>query len=185
MSSEVFMRRRKYIFDENIRKVLISFKLVPLGVIVGAIIVFCYYDNIKNKKLSQIFNGVDDCIINNPTRKIECKNAYYNALTEAAQTAPRYNSKSACESDFGISQCIKSPESFMPIMSGFSLKKTSNSNTPIFIYKNPDSSNYGGWLISAGYKTEKSIFNKCDTFKNTYLTRELSRGILSKSSNLK
>ena len=117
------MRRRKYIFDENIRKVLISFKLVPLGVIVGAIIVFCYYDNIKNKKLSQIFNGVDDCIIHNPTRKIECKNAYYNALIEAAQIAPRYNSKSACESDFGISQCIKSPESFMPIMSGYSLKK--------------------------------------------------------------
>ena len=123
MSSEVFMWCRKYIFDENIRKALRSFKLVPLGMIVGTIIVFGYYYNIKNKELSQVFNGVDDCIINNPTLKIECESAYYNALTEAAQTAPRYNSKSACESDFGISQCIKSPESFMPIMSGFSLKK--------------------------------------------------------------
>jgi uncharacterized protein YgiB involved in biofilm formation len=79
-----------------------------------------------------VFETVDQCSVSGHYSSDQCNAAFAEAQTEHARTAPRFESRAACEEQFGAAQCQAAPESktaaasggggiFMPLMMGYML----------------------------------------------------------------
>ncbi|TBR38432.1 DUF1190 domain-containing protein [Marinomonas agarivorans] len=134
----------------------------------------------------QIVNSVEDCVDNTTLTADQCQAAYEKALTEAHRTAPRYQSQSHCESEFGYNQCYQTGNNFfVPFMAGWMvsslLNNASNTYNPVYHYRN-SSSSYRDRLMTAdgsviGRAGQKSYKVPSTNLKpKPTVTRTVSRG---------
>jgi uncharacterized protein YgiB involved in biofilm formation len=71
-----------------------------------------------------VYKSVADCKAQNPGT--DCDAAFQAAQNEHLQNAPAFQSKSACENDWGQENCVEHPRTgggslFLPMMAGFML----------------------------------------------------------------
>ncbi|MCV2403177.1 DUF1190 domain-containing protein [Marinomonas sp. C2222] len=176
------MKRSKQINIAIMRKELIVRPLLkPVALAVASItLVAC-----GNEEDVKVASSVDDCVSKTDLTQEQCEVAYQKALEEAARTAPRYNSLSACGIEFGQRYCHQSPDGFfVPYMSGFMVSNAFHHGyvyNPVFYYRNSRSSYHGRVMLSDGtvigsagrssYKVPKSTLSSKPT-----PTRTVSRG---------
>lgn len=80
-----------------------------------------------NRQEAMVFTSLNDCQYQLPDYAAQCEMAYQKALEEAAETAPKYNSRSDCEYEFGSDQCVvyrndSGNSWFMPLMAGYIIR---------------------------------------------------------------
>ncbi|MDX1452322.1 MAG: DUF1190 domain-containing protein, partial [Oleiphilaceae bacterium] len=119
------MKRTKSINLARMRKSHKSFRLKPLIVSIAAFSLTGCSDSRK----ADIYSSVEHCKNDNPTAGLLCETAYQQAVDKAAKSGPKYRSKSDCESDFGLRNCVpyRSPNGahlFMPAVAAFALART-------------------------------------------------------------
>ncbi len=78
-----------------------------------------------------VYTSLDDCLSDVAMTKAQCEGAFKTARREHAEVAPKYQSKTDCEADFGSEKCEKAPYQtssgssvFMPLMVGYMLGRT-------------------------------------------------------------
>ena len=124
-------------------------KLKPIVAAIAALLVGC-----SSKQEAQVVSSVEDCTNNTDLTTEECEIAYQQALLESEKTAPKYQSASQCETEFGAGQCTQSSSGFfMPFMAGFLvsslLDSSRNHYNPVYHYRG-QGSNYGRILTPDG-----------------------------------
>ncbi len=117
------------------------------------------------EQAATIYKNVADCVQGNTLSQAQCDTAYRNAKNEWQRTAPRYQYRRDCESEFGDDRCftqqggfLPGRTAFMPVMSGFMLgQRGSNSGEwdfdrpkPLASSRNRSSSLYGKWVGAGG-----------------------------------
>lgn len=139
------MKRSQYINLDKMRKKKPSLPLLrPLTLAIASITLAACSNH---KEEAKVVSSVQDCTANTSLTIEQCQVAYKKAEEEAARTAPRYNSRSQCEEDFGYHQCVPSQSSntFMPLLTGFLIGNALSNNggyasNPVYRYRNPSSS---------------------------------------------
>lgn len=125
-------------------------KLTPLALALTATLSAC-----ASKEEAQIVTSVQDCLQNTSFTEEQCQTAYNEALAEAERTGPKYESASACESEFGMNQCTQSSSTgfFMPFLAGYLMSSALDFNrnryNPVYVYGGPGQ-NYGNVMTSNG-----------------------------------
>ncbi|HEY0326427.1 MAG TPA: DUF1190 domain-containing protein [Allosphingosinicella sp.] len=70
----------------------------------------------------QVYASVSECVAAGETRT-ECENAYSQARIDDSDSAPRFDSQSLCEQEFGSNQCEQRTTSgnsfWVPLLAGF------------------------------------------------------------------
>lgn len=122
-------------------------KLKPLVAAIATLLVGC-----SNKQEAQLVQSVEDCLQNTDFSETECETAYQNALAEAENTAPKYQSMNQCETEFGPQQCTRSSSGFfMPFMAGYLMSSLLDSGrnhyNPVYHYRGRGP--YSGKILSA------------------------------------
>lgn len=175
------MKRSKQINLNSMRKVGVTRPLLkPVALAVASItLVACS----EPEQEVRIVSSIDDCIENTEFTAEQCDVAYKKALAEAERTAPRYTSRSRCESEFGYNQCYSSGNDFfVPFMAGWMVSSLiNNTYNPVYQYRGGGSS-YRDRIMTAdgsiigragqqSYRTSKSNLKPKPT-----VTRTVSRG---------
>ncbi|NVK72177.1 MAG: DUF1190 domain-containing protein [Oceanospirillaceae bacterium] len=181
------MKRSQYINLDKMRKKKPSLPFLrPLTLAIASITLAACSDNEEEAK---VVSSVQDCTANTSLTLEQCQVAYKKAEEEAARTAPRYNSRSQCEEDFGYHQCVSSQSSntFMPLLTGFlignALSNGGYTSNPVYRYRNPNSSYRDSIVTGSGsiigkpgkrsYKVDKSVLKPKPSAK---ADRTISRG---------
>lgn len=121
-----------------------------------------------NSREATIYQGLEDCIDDNPNYSQECRAAYQFALEEAARTAPKYRTEYDCSAEFGVNACMEAPNNsswFMPAMAGFMFSRMLDDDRryysqPMFRSSYPGSIFYDRWTTADGYDYGKSSYRK-------------------------
>jgi len=158
------MKRSKQVVLASMRKNWRTFSVTPITVaFAGAVLSGCS----DNSSDASIYQGLDDCIDDNPNYSSECQAAYQNALEEAERTAPKYQTQNDCVSEFGANACVQSSSNnwFMPAMAGFMFGRMMDNNRgyysqPMFRSYYPGSIFYDRWTTADGYDYGKSSYKK-------------------------
>ncbi|GAL04317.1 DUF1190 family protein [Photobacterium aphoticum] len=158
------MKRSKHVVLASMRKNWRPTMMAPFtAILAGAALSGCS----DPSQDASIYQGLNDCIGDNPDHAEECRAAYQSALEEAARTSPKYASRADCELEFGINACVQAPSNdwFMPAMAGFMFARLINSDNryysqPMFRSTYPTSRYYGYWVTSDGYNYGKSSYKK-------------------------
>lgn len=175
------MKRSRQVITSRMRK---SWCVATPAVTVAAI---AFLTGCSDAKEMNIYSTVDDCIGDNPEYSTQCRAAYQDALATADSTAPKYNTRAECGSEFGNETCVQSAQNnwFMPAMAGFMFGQMLNNrpyNQPVFSSTNPRSRYYGGWTSSDGYSYGKKSARSKVSVPSAHLkekpavTRTISRG---------
>lgn len=148
------MKKSRYIDLGMMRKSVGKIpRLRPLAVAIAAVTLSAC----SSKQEVVVVGNVDECVSNTTLTLEQCEAAYKSAVSEAERTAPKYRSRSACESEFGYSQCRSSGHSglFMPLMAGFLVGQMLDNRrgyggtyNPVFHYQRPYS-NYNNRIMTA------------------------------------
>lgn len=164
------MKRSKQVVFASMRKCWRPAAMTPITVAVATVAITGCSDNDRK---ATIYQTLTDCIDDNPGMSQECTTAYKKALTEAARTAPKYDSRYACETEFGNNACIQQEGKswFMPAMAGFMFYHMYDKHTggygyrsqPMFTSYQRGSVFYNDWTSADGY-------NYGNTYKKTTVT---------------
>ncbi|MBT1449671.1 DUF1190 domain-containing protein [Glaciecola sp. XM2] len=116
-TNQANQKRSRFIDLAKMRK---SFALKPLAVgVAGIMLSACS----GSREEAIVFTNLDECTDTFPDMQAKCEIAYQQALEEAARTAPKYNTASDCEHEFGANQCRQYSSGggsfFMPLMAGY------------------------------------------------------------------
>ncbi|KLV09816.1 MULTISPECIES: DUF1190 family protein [Photobacterium] len=181
------MKRSKNVVLASMRKNWRPASAVPVTVAFAS---FALSGCSDNGQEATIYETLKDCESDNPSYTQECKAAYQNALDEAARTAPKYNSRYDCESEFGANACVQSQSNnwFMPAMAGFMFGRMMDRDRgyysqPMFSSYYPGSTFYNRWTTADGYdygnsryKKSKVIVSRDHMKPKPTVTRTISRG---------
>lgn len=123
-----------------------------------------------------MFNSAAECTATGEYKPDQCKEAEQLAWNDSKSAAPRFESQSDCENQFGRCQSGSSGGGgyFMPMMTGFMIANALNSGGPRYapLYRDQrDNRHYtgsGAWLSPAGgssnrYKVGERGFGKATT----------------------
>lgn len=180
------MKRTASINLERMRKAPVVPRRLALVAAIAMVVSGC-----SDSRKATAYNGLEDCIEDNPELAQQCRTAYESALAEAATSGPRYDSELACESDFGEDSCQPhQPQGtagswFVPAMTGFLFAQAldghhyqSSALYTSSYYRSPI---YGKWstvdgrVFGSGRPGPVAVAN--DAFKpKPAMTRTLSRG---------
>ncbi|MGB3726014.1 MAG: DUF1190 domain-containing protein [Glaciecola sp.] len=142
----------------------------------------------QNEEAS-IYIDANDCSNTNPNFNALCETTYQQALEEAEDTGPKYNTLNDCEYDFGANQCAEEEGFFgnyyMPLMAGYMVGNMlggSKRYTPMYTSKSRFSPLKGRWFTADGmdvgdydvdfkkkkkYKVKRGFFAKRPTTTST------------------
>ncbi len=153
-----------------------------------------------DREQAMVFTNLDDCVNQLPEQAEQCQLAYQSALAEAERTAPKYNSQSSCEYEFGANQCTSyradnGSSWFMPFMAGYMLSSLSSPryySTPMFTSYSPYSSYRYRWIGADGkdfgdfrkrnLKVSKKAFAPKPTVSRTIKRGGFGSSVRAKSS---
>jgi len=132
------MKRSKFVDLPRLKKSKRQ-AIKPLSLAITAALVGCSSNSGEDVV---VVNSVDDCVANTSFDQEQCTMAYQKALNEAEKTAPQYNSRYDCESEFGNSSCRENSSGFfMPFMTGYLISSAINSISnqryfhPVYTYQ--------------------------------------------------
>ncbi len=137
------MKRTKIIDLQKMRKA----QPVSLALVSTLLFTAC---GDSNEREAVVYRNKTECIKENPDQSEQCQQAYNAALKEAESSAPKYESRHSCESEFGYNRCVRSSQNnwFMPALGGFMLARALNNNyynsnrydyarsTPVYYHNN-------------------------------------------------
>ena len=116
-----------------------------------------------------VYTSLDECRAANDISDVECDAAQAAAQKAAAETAPRYDTQSECEGQWGPSQCQPNNSGggsfFTPLLAGFVVGQMLNGGGyrgggPMYRDRNNQYSNgYGGGYAYRDYRTGKTLAN--------------------------
>ncbi len=102
----------------------------------------------------RVVSSVEDCVAQGSMTELQCEAAYKRALAEAERTGPRYNSRYACEAEYGYSRCRSGGSGgfFMPMMAGFMIGRMTGgrSYNPVYQYAGRGSRLNGSLMTANG-----------------------------------
>ncbi len=168
----------------------------PIALSVAAIMLTACGD----QQEATIYTNEADCADANPGHEAECKAAFEQAVADAERTAPKYNSMSDCEYEFGYDRCRavnnSSGSFFMPFMAGYML---SNLLSPGPYYSQPMFTSYSRyspyrnqWITTDGrsygnlsnrhYRVDKDVFKPKPTVNRTMKRGGFGSSVRAKSS---
>ena len=138
MSEHKMKRSKKLRLDLMSKQTAAKVTVTPMALAIAASLAGCS----SNEEQAQVVKSVADCVQNTSYTEEQCKVAYENALAESERTAPKYDSVSACESEFGANQCHQSSSGgwFMPFMAGYLVSSALDSfsrdrhYSPVYVY---------------------------------------------------
>lgn len=124
----------------------------------------------SSKEEVSFVTDAEDCASKTDMTIEECTAAYHQALAEAERTAPKYDQRNRCETDFGHNQCYQPSGSsfFLPFMAGYMVSSLMDRNShgysynPGFHYQNRYDTNRDRIVSSDGRvlgKPGQSRFN--------------------------
>ncbi|WP_105432380.1 MULTISPECIES: DUF1190 domain-containing protein [Neorhizobium] len=64
-----------------------------------------------------MFTSVDQCVSSGMDRQV-CQASYQDAMRAHLANAPRFNGRTACETEFGAGQCVEQPANSVPSSTG-------------------------------------------------------------------
>ena len=180
------MKRTKQIDLAAMRKTPKRFLLKPLTLGVATVLAGCS----SNEEEVRIVGSVDECAQTTSLTQEQCEVAYQQALTEAAQTGPRYSSMGNCEAEFGASRCGSTGSFFTPFMTGFLVSEIIDEigdfrerrYNPVYTYNRPFSSYNNrvmladGTVIGSKGRGKYTVPKSAVTQKMPKVTRTVSRG---------
>ena len=93
---------------------------------------------------THLVTSIQDCLDQNYWTEEVCETAYAQALEESQVNAPRYDSETYCENDFGFGNCDYNRDGgwFYPAMTGFLLAEVIDEIGDLYKYKNKPKSVY-------------------------------------------
>ncbi|CAG21924.1 DUF1190 family protein [Photobacterium profundum] len=181
------MKRSNQVVLASMRKNWRTFTVAPVTVAFAGVLSGCT----DNSSEASIYQGLNDCVDDNPSYTSECQAAYQNALAEAERTAPKYQTQYDCSAEFGNNACVQSQQNnwFMPAMAGFMFSRMINNNNrgyysqPMFRSSYPGSIFYDRWTTADGndygrssYKKTKVRVSKDQMKPKATVNRTISRG---------
>jgi uncharacterized protein YgiB involved in biofilm formation len=171
------MKRTKKIDLNKMRKVDISFALKPAALsIAAATVVGC-----SNSKEAYIYESVDDCVSDFPSRWQQCDSAYSRALSKSRREGKRFDNSDSCEKTYGLNSCERYNGRYTPAMTAFMFSPYHNRGYyPLYSSSYRGSPYYGryGSLDGDFYpRTSSSGMNKVKTRQKVALSKKtISRG---------
>jgi uncharacterized protein YgiB involved in biofilm formation len=96
--------------------------LVSIGA--GAVVFYALRDPGRTSE-AHAYTTVQDCLLTGGVAEQRCREEYSRALAEHERTAPRYASRSECETEFGSGRCEERPGQsggssvFLPLLAGY------------------------------------------------------------------
>lgn len=84
---------------------------------------------------TKLYTTPEACIEANPDKELDCLTEWANAEKAAENNAPRFDSRSSCESEYDNCQASSSGGWFMPAMAGYligSMTSSSRLSSPVF-----------------------------------------------------
>ncbi|MDT8405959.1 MAG: DUF1190 domain-containing protein [Methylococcales bacterium] len=189
------MKRTQSINLARMRKPGTTFLLKPLALaVLSATLSGC-----GDSQEAKIYNSLEDCRRELPDAPEQCEKAYQDALVKARETAPKFNSRNACEAEFGLGMCDTYRNSsggnwFMPAMAGFMLGRALDNsgsnyyrNQPVFTSRARRSPVYDKWVTADGRRygdtSRRRVLTGNKTFKpKPKVTTTRSRGGFGSSS---
>ena len=163
-----------------------SYRVKPLAL--GISSVFFAAACSDNRQEAMVFTSLSDCQYQLPEHAAQCETAYQQALQEAADTAPKYNSRRDCEYGFGAEQCVEYRNEsggswFMPLMAGFMIRdllQPRGYTQPLFTSYSRYSPYRYRWIAADGYDYgdfRKRNFKVSKTYsKPPKVARTIKRG---------
>lgn len=107
------------------------------------------------------FQSVDECVASGSFTRADCVRASNTALQNDEKAAPRYESQTLCEDNFGGGECVRRNESgqsyFVPLLTGFMIGRMLDGGGYRYhgLYRDRRDDSYytgsGAWLSSGGY----------------------------------
>lgn len=160
------MKRTKHINHANFRKVSRSFRLAPVTLAIGAVLMLSGCESSDDVEAT-IYKDAQECIAANPKLVDACNASYQQAVTEAQKTAPKYATKEDCEAEFGAGVCEVATQNeqttnnseyrqgssmWMPLMMGYMMGRMSGGfgSSPMFSSNNSRSPAFGKFVDSTG-----------------------------------
>ncbi|WP_028110574.1 DUF1190 domain-containing protein [Ferrimonas futtsuensis] len=127
------------------------------------------------QETAQVYKTAEECILVNPDQEQLCRDVFGEAMALAEETAPRFNSLTDCELEFGADQCMGGGEFagsladgdqyaessggggwFMPMMYGYMIGNMLSGSSrkyraaPLYSSKNARSPMYGKLVTGTG-----------------------------------
>nr|WP_136250215.1 DUF1190 domain-containing protein [Ningiella ruwaisensis] len=179
----------------NLSRMRKSVSLAPLSLGLAGIFLSGCADNRDD---AQLFTSIDDCTNGYPGLRDVCTTTYQQALKDAEETGPKYDTEYDCEYDFGPNQCREENTIFgsfyMPLMAGY-LVGNMVSRRPFYQPMYTSYSRYSPlrnrWFTPDGldlgdirkrnFKVKRSIFDKRPF--NTSTLKRGGFGQMAKSSS--
>lgn len=132
-------------------------KLAGFGVVCAPFALSSWF---TEQQQLRIYQDGEDCASDNPGQLLRCESSYQMALSRWQSKAPRYQSLSSCEYDFGSYSCEPLKQHFIPRMKGFSLAERDLDDEDFDVdldfdrprpltYSTSPSSSYGMYWINA------------------------------------
>jgi uncharacterized protein YgiB involved in biofilm formation len=178
----VKQKRSQYI---DLRKMRKSFAIKPLAIGIASVLLSACSGGRED---AIIFTNLEECNNTFPDMQAKCEVAYQEALTEAARTAPKYNTSNDCESEFGANQCRQYSSGgtsfFMPLMAGYMIGNMMSPRPyyqPMFTSYSRNSSFRNRWTTADGSiigdTSKRNMRVRPSAFeKKPAVTRTISRG---------
>ncbi len=179
------MKRTKSINLGRMRKTTDRLSLKPISLAIASITLAACSDT----RQASVFRDANECSFQNPGLEEECQIAYEEALKDASDTAPKYQSRRECEAEFGNNACTNynasSGSMFMPAMAGFmfarALDRNRYNHSPVFTSYNSRSPFYGDWVTADGYRYGSNRHSTITVGNKAFkpkpkVTRTMSRG---------
>lgn len=163
-----------------------GWRIKPLAV--GISSVFIAAGCADNREPAMVFTSLNDCQSQLPQYTQQCEIAYQQALEDAADTAPKFNSRGDCEYDFGEQQCVEYRNNsggswFMPLMAGYMIRdilEPRRYSHPLYTSYSPYSPYRYRWIGADGYDygdfRRRDIKVSKNYTKPPKVTRTIKRG---------
>lgn len=180
------MKRSRHIDLQRMRKASRAAALAPAALMLASMAMTGCDGGVER---ATAFDSLSQCQTQLPDQADACELAYQTAQNEAQYSAPKYNSLSDCEYEFGAGQCTEEARPgggswFMPAMAGFLMGRALGPRpqaAPLYSSSSPQSPLYRRWSTADGQMLgprEQSNFRVGrETFQpKPMVTRTLSRG---------
>ena len=163
-----------------------AYRIKPIAVGVSSVFLAAACGD--NRQEAMVFTSLTDCQYQLPDKAAECEVAYQQALADAADTAPKYNSRQDCEYEFGFEQCMpyrsdSGQNWFMPLMAGYMIRdllEPRRYSQPLFTSYSRYSPYRYRWIGANGYDfgdfRQREFKVKRDYVKPPKVNRTMKRG---------
>lgn len=74
----------------------------------GAVVLYAHYERANSTREAHVYRTINDCVLSGPGAGVDaarCRLEYDTAMGEHLRTAPRYQTASECEADYGANAC--------------------------------------------------------------------------------